>query len=74
MSGDICGHHDWEAPGIEWVGAGRLLHTLQCPGWFPTENDLATNVNAVKKTNRNKTYPRDTKHRLEPAAPCKDPQ
>lgn len=28
MSGHICGPHNWDAPGIEWVGAGD---TAQLP-------------------------------------------
>ena len=34
----ISGHHDWGAPGFEWVGPRRLLHTLQSPRWS-TEGD-----------------------------------
>ena len=40
--GDVWGHL-WSsplgAPGIEWVGPGRLLHTPQRPGRPRTEND-----------------------------------
>lgn len=31
MSGDSFGRHTGGAPGIEWVGPGRLLGTLQSP-------------------------------------------
>ena len=35
MSGDVCGGHDREAaPGIEWMGPGRLPHPPRC-----TESD-----------------------------------
>lgn len=52
-------------------GPGVLLNIPQCPGWPHTENDPATSVvdNTVKKK---KKLPRDTKHRPEPAASCKD--
>lgn len=36
--GNICGYHTGRAPGIEWVGAGMLLNTLQCPGQSPEDD------------------------------------
>jgi hypothetical protein len=48
LSGDMCGCHDWEAPGLKWVEARDPLSTLQDPGrpnpetkWAPVSLELS---------------------------------
>lgn len=75
-----CGVRVWVYLWSSWLGVllalsgwgpGVLLSIPQCPGWPHTENDPATSVdNLLKK--KKKMLPRDTKHRPEPAASCKD--
>lgn len=49
MSGDICGCQTGGA-GIKWVGPEMLLSSPRCPGWPPTETDLAPMSHAKGET------------------------
>ena len=40
MSGHICVCHTGGAPDIEWMGAGRLFHTTELPGWSCMVDDV----------------------------------
>lgn len=48
MSGDICGGHKWDAPGIEWVGPGMLLSPHSAQDRPNPQNDPVLNVSGAK--------------------------
>ena len=55
MSGDICGCHDWGAPGVKGVGAKEVAPHPTAPKTAPphTENDLVPKVSRVKRPSHN---------------------